>query len=355
MYLTDMITGRHDAGTYDVMIFLGDNFYETGLNIPADDVPGRIKSVLGPYEEAFAALGKTNVHAIPGNHDYYLRNALEKSLLFGLINISEGPIGLTDKGNKREAEIEYWTYYHHMPGHALYPIAENSRDSVQLVFFDSALLLRTDPARWRPALDSLRRLLGSTVNRPGIRWRILSAHHPFHSLGEHAGYSEWDEEDSVVAYLTRCDKDSNAVGWIKNWLDPEDLCAEKYRQYVDSVKTVIDASGAKVQVILSGHDHSLQLLYYPGKVNTLSPQVQIVSGAGARPTRVRFPVPPNEYTASQTKPEKEGYSLPGFVQFRFTSERLRVVFFNSRNGDPIDMGGGKEEFWIGLDGKLLSE
>ena len=354
-YVTDMASGRHDAGRFDVMMFLGDNFYNTGLNIPASDVEGEIKKILGPYKYAFAALGRANVHAIPGNHDYYARNAIETSLLFGLITISEGPVGFTDKGNTREAQIDYWTYHFHMPSYAVYPEARGSKDSVQIIFFDSALLLRTDPATWHPMLDSLQRLLVGTRNRPGIVWRIFAAHHPFRSVGEHGGYTVWNDETNSVDYLTGCDRDSNAVGWIKNWLDPQDLCTDKYRQYVDSVKSMMKAGGVKIQLMITGHDHCLQFLYYPGSEAEYSgwPRVHIGSGAGSRTSMVKLPVPPNEFTAAQLKPEDKGMSLPGFAQLRFVGDKLRVVFFNANNGDPIDMGGGKKEFWVDSSGALV--
>ncbi len=353
-YITNMYTGQHDAGKFDAMIFLGDNFYNTGLNVPAADVRGKVKDILDRFKIPLMGLGRQNVHAITGNHDYYRRNALEASILFGLIDIEEGPMGLTDKGNKRERDIDFWTYYYNMPAQAFYPVMPGGQDSVQFLFFDSALPLRTDPSTWRPALDSLYKLLIASKGRTGILWRVLSSHHPFYTVGEHGGYTIWNDEEHKVDYITACDKDSNAIGWLKNWLDPEDLCTTKYQQYLDSIKAVIHSSGVKVQIALAGHEHSLQLLYYPEKDANCPecPKVHIISGAGALPTRVRFPAPPREYTSSQTKPEKEGISLAGFAQLRFEKERVRVEFFDANKGDMIDMGGGRKEFWIDINGNL---
>jgi hypothetical protein len=355
-YITDMYTGRHNAGTFDAMIILGNNFYDTGLNISASDVDGKVRSILGPFTIPFEGLGRSNVHAIPGNHDWYARNAIQKSLLFGLITISDFPVGLSEKGNKRAAALGQWTYYYRMPGQAFYALGGEARDSVQFVFFDSALMLRTDPPTWRGALDSLERILAGTRGRAGIGWRVLCVHHPFYTVGEHAGYSVWDDESSSVTYLTPCDKDSNSVGFLKNWLDPQDLCTEKYRLYVDSMKAAIQRSGTEVQLVLAGHDHSMQLLYYPHKDTLYSgwPRIHVVSGAGAKPTRVKFPAPPYEYTSAQRRPEKEGESVPGFAQLRFVGNRLRIVFFNANDGEIVDMG-GKKEFWIDRNGVLLGE
>ena len=353
--ITDMYTGTYGGENFSAMLFLGDNFYPTGLNVPFADVERKVKSVLGKFKTPFSGLGRNNVHAVAGNHDYYARLALDKSVFLGLVTIQEGPIGFTSRGNEREAAIPDWTYYYGMPANAFYPLSPNATDSVQLIFFDSAVLLRTDTLSWRPALDSLYTLLALTKARPSIAWRILVAHHPFHSVGEHGGYTEWNDETNQVDYLTQCDKDTNALGWLKNWVDPEDACASKYQQYVNSVNKIIKKSGAKVQLVLSGHDHSLQLLYYPWRVEDCDgcPKVQIVSGAGSDRSRVKLPSPPNEFTSAQTKPSEKGMAIPGFVQLKFDQNRLRAVFFSADRGDRIDMGDGRTEFWIDVNGTLL--
>ena len=42
-----MQTGEHDGGRTDALVFLGDNFYPTGLNVPAADVGSKVNSILG--------------------------------------------------------------------------------------------------------------------------------------------------------------------------------------------------------------------------------------------------------------------------------------------------------------------
>lgn len=353
--LTNMHTGQHDGGKFDAMIFLGDNFYNVGLNVPHDEVDDYVKKILGPFKTIFRDLGRSNIHAITGNHDYYLRNAFETSLLFGLVSIAEGPIGLTEKGNKRASALDAWTYYYGLPGDVVYPVESGATDSVQFIFFDSALPLRTDPARWIPALDSLRRLLSFSSRRPGVLWRVLTLHHPIYSLGEHGGYTSWNDELNLVEYLSQCDKDSNAIGFLKNWLDPEDLCAEKYRQFLDSLRNVIAFSGARIQLSLAGHEHNMQLLSYPDRDAGFNgfPTVHVISGAGSKPSRVRFPSPPNEFTSAQIAPERKGLSVPGFAKMEFSREHVRIIFYNARTLSPMDMGGGKKEFYVSVEGTLL--
>jgi hypothetical protein len=354
-YATGMLTGQHDGGRFQAMIFLGNNFFPTGLNIPAADVEKKVRNVLEPFKIPLEELGRNNVHAIAGNHDYYARHAIESSLFFGLVKIEEAPMGLTDRGNRREAEIETWTYHCGLPGEATYALEPGSKDSAQFIFVDSALPLRTDVRLWIPALDSLRRLLHSSAFRPGIRWRILCMHHPFTTVGEHGGYTVWDDESNTVERVTPCDRDTNALAWFMNSLDPEDACADRYRWYMDSLASAIRSGGAKVHLALSAHDHSLQLLRIASRADDPVPAVQVISGAAATPAMVRFPSPPEIFTSARLTPSHKGESLPGFVQLRFTREKLGVRFFNGDNGDLIDMGGGAKQFWIGQDGVLARQ
>jgi hypothetical protein len=350
-YVTDIFTGSHDAGRFRLLLFLGDNFYPTGLNIPLDDVEGTVSGVLrDPFQRVLEGLGPAGVHAIPGNHDYYARNAIETSIFFGLFKVSEAPVGLSGRGNVRELKIPQWTYHFGMPAELTLSVDGGQADSVQFIFFDSAPLLRTPPDAWRGALDSLARLLKVSAARPALRWRVLCTHHPLATMGEHGGYGEWDDEQKTVVRLTTCDRDSNALGWVRNLLDPEDICTDRYRGYVDSLGRIIRESGARIQLVLSGHDHSLQLLRMPG--TGAMPRVQIVSGAGSLTSRVAFPNPPAVYTSARLSPDAKGESRAGFVHLQFGPGRIRIRFYDSSNGDQIDMGGGRKEFFLNIHGDL---
>lgn len=351
--MTEMLTGVHDGGVFDLLLFLGDNFYETGLNVPVNDVEGKVKDVLGPFKEIFETLDRPRVHAIPGNHDYYRTMALETSALFGLVSISELPVGHAGRGNERAREIPSWTYHAVMPASVVLPLPGGSRDAVEIFFVDSALPLRSEPAAWGPALDSLARLLRRSAANKSVAWRVLALHHPLVSMGQHGGYSVWNDETRTVEYLTNCDKDSNAVAFLKNWLDPQDLCAQRYRQYVDSLRATIHRGKAKIHVALSGHDHSLQLLRSPDPAGcALCPEVHVISGAGSRPTRVASPRPPSVFTAPDSTAPKPGTSQSGFVQMLLTPESIRVVFFSGKKAERIDMGGGMTEFHVDRNGRL---
>ena len=354
-YITNMHTGQHDAGDFDLLFFLGDTFGPTGLNIPVDDVQKTAERIFEPFRLPMEDLGRGNVHSIAGEHEYYARNAIEGSLLLGLVRIEEAPIGITDRGNRREAALGGWMHHYGLPEEAVYALAPGSPDSVQFIFFDSALPLRTPAAMWSPALDRLRRILSQDRARPRILWRILCTHHPFAAAGEHAGYTAWDDETGTVEYVPPCDRDSSALSWFRNWLDPEDLCTDRYRAWVDSVRAAVRDGGVKVQCALSGHDHSLQLIVSPpaAPVPDPFPSIQIVSGAVAEPARVRFPSPPAVFTSAMTDPSDRGMSLSGFVRITFSESVCTVVFYNGNTGDPVDMGGGTREFRIAPDGSLI--
>ncbi|MGH7599864.1 MAG: metallophosphoesterase [bacterium] len=340
---------------FDLLIFLGDNFYKTGLNFESDknpqkETPKKINNVLGPLLPLMRQLGRQNVHAIAGNHDYYAELVVNKSFLWGLFSIDAIPVGITNKGNQRADTISSWTYHYGLPRHALFPADRSAGDSLQIIFFDSAILLRTKLETWRPYFATLEQLLVSTKNRSQIKWRMMAAHHPLYSLGEHGGYSEWDPEARTVQYLNHCDPDSDIVGYFTNFSDPEDLCAGRYRAYRDSLFATIQRSGVAIQLFMAGHDHSLQLLNYPRHAPA-SPQVYLVSGAGAKASRVRAPAP-GEHTWPDNDSKQRGKSRYGFARLDIQGEQLRVRIFDGKTGKELDMGAGRTQLVVKPDGTL---
>ncbi|NUM77095.1 hypothetical protein HUU40_22280, partial [candidate division KSB1 bacterium] len=72
---------------FHALIFLGDNFYPIGLNIPRAKVSKKIKSVLGPFNEVTRSLGRSQVHALAGNHDYYAFLAVNFKLPLNIYSV----------------------------------------------------------------------------------------------------------------------------------------------------------------------------------------------------------------------------------------------------------------------------
>jgi hypothetical protein len=225
-----------------------------------------------------------------------------------------------------------------------------------MLFFDSAILLRTEAERWAASLDSLHRLLLRHKQDPNVKWRVLFVHHPFYSLGPHGGYSVWDDSAMAVKYLTPCNLDSNALGYAINAITPEDLCAPRYRAYIDSMQAVIHRSGVRVQLMVSGHEHNLQLLYYPDKDSDCAecPKVHVVSGAGAQANEVKSPTPEREWTWPANTAKAEGQSRYGFVRFDLKNETLRVRFFDGKNGELLKIE-GKGEALVNEEGEVKFE
>lgn len=354
------ITELYRQNRFDALLFLGDNFYLTGLNVEADkdfrqEVPKKINEVLSPFREVLRGLSRKNVHAVAGNHDYYKHLVVDRSFIFGLFSIEALPVGITNKGNQRADTIASWTYHYGLPQQAFFQTEQHAKDSLQIIFFDSAIFLRTQPQTWRPYLERFHHLLASTKNRPKIKWRLLAMHHPLFSLSEHGGYSEWDSEANAVSYVNRCDPDSDAVSYFYNTVDPEDLCTPRYRAYRDSVLATIQRSGVRVQMALAGHDHALQFLFYPNANCEHCPKTYVVSGAGAKVNAVKSPSPSRgEFTCPENTPQRQGKSQFGFVRLDFQAGNLRVRFFNGKTRREVDMGGGRKEFLIKPDGMLAN-
>src|SRR5574341_1225593 len=297
---------------FDALIFVGDNFYPIGLNVPRKEVPKKIAAVLDPFEEVTRGLGRKNIHAIPGNHDYYAFLAVDKKFLFGLFELQFAPYGLNRLGNQRADTISTWTYHHETAQDTVY---ERHGNKIQLIFFDSAILLRTDTTAWKPMLTRLEQVLATSPQ--DVRWRFLFVHHPLYMLGPHGGYAKWDEESGGVQYLNPCDK-LNAVDYLRNNLDPQDICTEEYKTYSRSIKAAIQRSGKRIDGIVAGHEHSLQLLDYSQKDSACieCPKIHVISGAGSRTNHVKTaPEAAREYLwPVETDDEKDmGKSKYGFV------------------------------------------
>jgi hypothetical protein len=145
------------------------------------------------------------------------------------------------------------------------------------------------------------------------------------------------------------------VGYFTNFSDPEDLCAERYRAYNDSLFATIQRSGVAIQLFMAGHDHSLQLLNYPGRVPDCPtcPQVYLVSGAGSKASRVRSPAPElGEYTWPDNNSKQRGKSRYGFARIDIQGEQLRVRIFDGKTGKELDMGAGRTQLLVKPDGTL---
>lgn len=325
-----------------MLLFLGDNFYITGLNQSQPARERLVERILGPHRELMERLGPKNVQAIAGNHDYYCRA------------LSVVPANTCFGGNHFEQQIDIWTYHYGYPVGIRRPIFSGSRDSVELILFDSGLPLAIGPEAARQGFDSLERLLRRSAAAPGVRWRILAAHHSPYTLGEHGGWRRWIPEYNQVRYIGNCiDEMEDPFRYAQEFFSAQDNCTPWYRAYSDSLQSVIARSGARIQVMFAGHDHSLQLMNYPDSTCSICPHIFVISGAGSKRERVKSPSPPHEFSHPFNDPQERGRSAGGFVTCGFEQGALRIVFVDATDGKPLDMGNGWKSFRVSESGELL--
>lgn len=381
-------TNDRDHKDRSALLFLGDNFYKHGLADESASARERLfHDIYGRwFESSFAALrngkatGTTDpsaepsgpagapgtqgvyprVHAIAGNHDYYSKEA-SKEILSAL------PLGFTTLGNEYEESRPEWVYHHQYPSDAYWELkGENDsapqagRKAVQAIFVDSTLLVRStwtttcrDSARARPDkgkeiewLSCAQRLrqrddliaLLTKYPRDSV-WRVLVTHHPLHTVGSHGG-ARWAAPGEVVGDEREpCSLPQRPLGHFANSFDPEDLCTEGSEKYRELVLDTIQKTGVPVQAVLSGHDHSLQLLTLDRVCagRQPCPAVQIVSGAGAKTTVVKKSNLPHYVTAMRSGEKARGKSKAGWVALRFSAEEIEVRFYSGEQDITKEM------------------
>jgi hypothetical protein len=324
-----------------LMIVLGDNFYPNGLNLKPPERAKMIADVLGPMEPMMRSLGPENVHSVTGNHDYYCAA------------ISNIPYGVCTDGVEFEQQISSWTFHKIYPASIRRALVEGGKDSVEIIFVDSSLLLVAKPEKWRPILDSLEHLLRISAAAPGVTWRVLALHHSPYSVGDHAGYRRWDRKNKRIVYIGNCiEEGDDPFRYVQQFVSNQDNCTPRYRAYSDSLMSTIRRAGADIQVLLAGHDHSLQLLNYPEKGEGAAPGIFVISGAGSKAATVKSPTPKREYTHPINTDKEKGKSAFGFVKGRFEGDRLVLTYYDGSTGAPLDMGGAST-FVIDRSGALV--
>lgn len=327
---------------HGLLIFLGDNFYPNGLNDRGTDWIALRDQVMRPFEPVMRLLGRANVRAIAGNHDYYC----------DAVNFI--PFGFCMTGNERERAIAEWSYSYYFPSSIRRALVEGGSDSVEFILFDSAYLLTRPTLFWRRALDSLERLMRKSAMAPGVRWRIFTAHHSPRTIGEHAGWRRWMPNLQRVGYIGNClSEGQDPFRYVYEFFSTQDNCHERYRRYVDTLHAITSRSGAKIQVLIAGHDHSLQLMHYPDYGCDACAKVFVVSGAGSKQDRVKSPTPPREFSHPLNDADNRGRSVAGFVVGSFAENRLTFEFVNSRTAAVVDMGGGRTRFTVDESGALV--
>ncbi len=149
---------------------------------------------------------------------------------------------------------------------------EKEEGKVLIVFIDTDPMVReSDPTELQKQMDWINATLQAP--RTGIKWTIVVGHHPYYTVGPR----------------------------IKNYdtLAIRKALADTFEKY-------------KVDVYLSGHDHSLQHLKPDGYTH------QFISGAGSELTPVTAGISYSRYQASEH----------GFLYFSIDKDRLKAKAIN---------------------------
>ena len=275
----------------DAVVYLGDNFYPDGLQGGDDKrVPRVVRGVLDDsgLRGVQRSFGPDRVLAVPGNHEYY------EHLVFGRL-----PIGFSEKGDgvrTRAAEFG-WRY----AGGRADVVYLNAPDGarVALFTFDSALGVAGSDERIDRLMEELGRLLKESEGRTD--WRVLAMHHPIETRGDHGHSFDREEEHD----------------WFRRHSFPHklDTCSRTFQHFASRLSRVITSSGARVDAVLSGHDHNLQILPLTPK-DAFQPRLQIVSGSASKVHGETRRLGPGEFLNATS----------GFVEIFATKERLGATF-----------------------------
>ena len=161
------------------------------------------------------------------------------------------------------------------------PVALLDAGAVVVVMVDSQAMLVDGDFRAR-SNDALHRELARLRQERPQAWIVLALHHPLESYGLHNGAEPLTalHKDAFPILGTLLAPITLPIAWATN-IGGQQLYDWSNRSFRRGVYDALEAS--PVDVVLSGHDHSLQLieLDHPGA------RWQVVSGSGAKHTRVK--------------------------------------------------------------------
>lgn len=240
------------------VLFLGDNVYPVGVRDPGSDdfaadslrLLSQVRTVAGPAARRHAVRG----YFLAGNHDW------------GQMGGAEGLVRLRNEDRllarfRREGFAVTLVPEPGEPGPVLLDVGTRAR----ILAIDTQWWLQVrDPARQRPVLDRLGRLLERAG--PGA---TVAAHHPWISGGMHGAGHPVPAAGYGVHWLLR------RTGALL-----QDLNSGPYRALRAELGALFTRMGAPL-LWVSGHDHSLQV--FRG-ADPDEPGWTLVSGAGSDPT-----------------------------------------------------------------------
>jgi len=205
----------------DFVTLLGDNVYDSGVSSVNDPLWQEV------FEVPYAAID-LDFWAVLGNHDYGAGGAGTD------FPKAQHEVDYTKKSKKWKMPSHYW---HHAPPTGNGKVELFGLDS-NMMMFGQVAAQKTDVSKW--------------IADSKAEWKIALGHHPYKSNGPHGNAGSYEGLPLIPI--------TNGKG-VKDFLE-DNVCG-------------------KVDLYLSGHDHSRQWLNVSCKGTELA-----VSGAGAKVTKL---------------------------------------------------------------------
>lgn len=268
-----------------MVVFLGDNVYESGLHDPGER--GYDRDTLRLHTQVRAVTGlQASRHGaratfIPGNHDW--ANSVGAEGLARVRNM-EGRLRLLAADGTAAVGLEPEPG---TPGPTVLDVGTRAR----ILALDTHWWLSEEDGTAKSAAETA---MADAIRSAGQRRVLVAAHHPLASGGPHGG---------TIPFLPTLGIQFLAH---KGGLLVQDMTSTPYRELIQDFEGVFRESGPPLAVA-SGHDHSLQVLDVP--LDETDGYVQLVSGAGSGLTRVR-PVPGMAWARR----------APGYMRLAFLTE-----------------------------------
>lgn len=269
--------------TETVVVYLGDNVYNSGLHAPTDPE----YEVETSYLEAQASVvdgTDARVIFVPGNHDWGYSDER------GIEQITR-QAGYIDSLAAAGARVDFQP-----PPGCPGPTSVTVGTRVLLLLLESDLWLRADQPlesctnrSTGAAIEALDRALWENAQGEN-RHALVLAHHPLVTYGSHGGYTTLEEElfpgtklwEPLIIPLPFVYPMVKSMG-----TNPQDLSSAEYARLQTDLTTVFRVFSEHPLVYGAGHDHNLQVI----EGEEYGAKWLLISGSASKLTAVGDNVP----------------------------------------------------------------
>ncbi len=269
----DLIASDPKLGQRTALVFLGDNIYPRGSELEK----GEPHAARVLNAQARSGSGARQVIFIPGNHDW--DDAARQAPFPDAVTTLEAMARYLES-SERTVPAKM------LPRPGCPGPAVRELDGLKLIVLDSEWWMQPEAQRstWardqgcagateREVLDRLSAEL-RCKGRSRCAPRVVVAHHPLETRGEHGGYFPWHEHLLCGGRLPLPVFCSIYVIARQHGLIHHDTSAKRYRHFVASIERAL--GDAPPLVYAAGHEHTLQV--FRGHTS----DYQLVSGSGSK-------------------------------------------------------------------------